>query len=164
LVAIPFYIGSPFLIQAPFCGRKGAVAGAFLIGGVCLLLSIVTRNKVVSGIIYYASNGALSLAFGGIYVWASELFPTNIRTLSMSIQSVFGRFGSILAPFVVDMGRRNPSLALVIFAVPCIVTGVLDLCLPETLGRVLPDTIEDIDDDIENSDSHSESSDEEVAD
>merc|ERR1712113_402236 len=58
--------------------------------------------------------------------------------------SVFARFGAILAPPVVNLGATNPSLALVIFAVPCLASGALDLFLPETRGRRLPNTFEDV--------------------
>mmetsp|Transcript_104503 Transcript_104503/g.291497 ORF Transcript_104503/g.291497 Transcript_104503/m.291497 type:complete len:126 (-) Transcript_104503:357-734(-) len=95
-------------------------------------------------VVYYAANGFLCLAFAVIYVWSSELFPTCVRGRVMGYASLAGRFGAILAPFVVDIGATRPALAIAIFAAPCLATGVLDLLLPETRGRRLPDTFEDM--------------------
>merc|ERR1719188_196207 len=96
-------------------------------------------------IIYYAANGILSAVFAVIYVYAVELFPTDVRSRSMAIQSVFARFGAILSPFVVDIGAKHPELALIIFAVPCVAAGLVDAVLPETRGTQPPNTVADLD-------------------
>lgn len=134
-VAIPFYVVGQPLIDARWCGRKGACIGGFLIGGVSLLMSIVIENTVLSMIVYYLANGAFSLVFGNVYIWGAELFPTDIRGRILSFMSLAARLGAIVAPYVVHLGTTNPDLALTIFAVPCIVTGGLDLLLPETRGK-----------------------------
>ena len=62
----------------------------------------------------------------------------------MSYASIFGRVGAILAPFVVQIGSTNPNLALVIFAVPCLVSGALGMLLPETRGKASMETLHDL--------------------
>eukprot|EP00928_Gymnodinium_smaydae_P062787 TRINITY_DN4656_c0_g1_i2.p1 TRINITY_DN4656_c0_g1~~TRINITY_DN4656_c0_g1_i2.p1 ORF type:complete len:542 (+),score=53.57 TRINITY_DN4656_c0_g1_i2:60-1628(+) len=151
LVGIPFAVISQFLIEARWCGRKGAVAGSFVIGGVCLVLSSGIRDQVTSLVVFYLANGALSLAFGVIYIWAAELLPTNIRTRAMSYQSVCARFGAIVSPYVVQLGSTNSVLALMIFAAPCLLSGALDTMLPETRGMPLPNSLDEIDSDEERS-------------
>merc|ERR1712060_880848 len=85
-----------------------------------------------------------NMGFSLLYVWATELFPTDIRTRTLGFQSACARVGAIVSPFVVDLGARNPQLALCIFAVPVLVTGALNLCLPETRGTQPPNTIGDV--------------------
>jgi len=144
LTPIPFYAAAPILISATWCGRRGAIVGSFIAGGVCLLLSAVMEDETASVAVYFAGNGALSLAFAVLYMWTSELYPTTIRARSMSINSVCARFGAICSPFVVDIGRTNPALATVVFAAPCLICGCLDLMLPETNGRKMLSTIDDV--------------------
>eukprot|EP00931_Biecheleriopsis_adriatica_P078099 TRINITY_DN51566_c0_g1_i1.p1 TRINITY_DN51566_c0_g1~~TRINITY_DN51566_c0_g1_i1.p1 ORF type:complete len:541 (+),score=49.46 TRINITY_DN51566_c0_g1_i1:217-1623(+) len=144
LVAIPFYLVGQPLIDARWCGRKGACVGGFLVGGAGLLASTVIKNTVLSMIVYFSANGAFCLVFGNVYVWGSELFPTSIRGRVMSLMSVAARLGAVLAPFVVELGRTDPHLALFIFAVPCVMTGGLDLLLPETRGKKLLNVFEDL--------------------
>jgi len=144
LVAVPFYLMAPILIDAKWCGRRGAISGSYFVGSGCLFASNAISDETLSLIVYYVGNGALSLAFAVLYVWAAELFPTTIRARSMSIQSMFARLGAMSSPFVVDIGQKNAALALLIFATPCAICGALDLCLPETRARKLPNTTDDI--------------------
>lgn len=43
---------------------------------------------------------AVSMAFALLYVYTSELFPTEARNKGMGLASVAARIGGILAPFV----------------------------------------------------------------
>jgi len=144
LVPMPFYVSAPMLVDAGWCGRKGAMVGSSFAGGVLLMLSTWCRSQWLSLTVFYAANGALSLAFAVLYCWSAELFPTDIRARCMSIQSVFARAGAMVSPFVVDLGRADPAAALCIVAAPCLVAGALDLLLPETRDMPLPASIDDI--------------------
>lgn len=48
---------------------------------------------------------AVSTAFALLYVYTSELFPTEARNKGMGISSVAARIGGILAPFVALLVR-----------------------------------------------------------
>ena len=43
---------------------------------------------------------AVSTAFTVLYIYASELFPTEVRNKGLGVTSVAARIGGILAPFV----------------------------------------------------------------
>lgn len=147
LSCVPAYILSTFLIEWPFCARRGALAGSFLIGGACLMLSI-GRDKALFVQLYYTATSALSLAWAVLYVYASELFPTDIRSTSIGIQSLCARIGAMIAPFVAALGTDNAALPLIIFAVPSIVAGLMvALYLPETLGVKLLGSLDDLQED-----------------
>lgn len=42
-------------------------------------------------------------AYALIYLYATELMPTLLRTYGLGTASMVGRVGSIIAPFVVDL-------------------------------------------------------------
>jgi len=82
--------------------------------------------------------------FGSVYLWAPEMFPTTIRSLGIGIASVGSRFGNIAAPYMGLVAEKIPWLPPILFGIMCIVAAVLTLILPETLGRPLPQTIEEV--------------------
>ena len=48
---------------------------------------------------------AVSTAFSLLYVYTSELFPTEVRNKGLGVTSVAARIGGILAPFVALLVR-----------------------------------------------------------
>ncbi|XP_063714470.1 solute carrier family 22 member 13-like isoform X2 [Symsagittifera roscoffensis] len=78
-------------------------------------------------------------AFGLVYIWSSELYPTPLRNTGMGLSSLCGRVGLLLVPFALEFG---------IVAQACVsmlgfVAAFQSLFLPETLGTALPQTLSD---------------------
>ncbi|KAH9525161.1 hypothetical protein Btru_000513 [Bulinus truncatus] len=89
-----------------------------------------------------------SAGFTVIYIYTAELFPTVMRNSGMGISSVMARIGSVLAPYISDIGNVIQGdiavvLPLFIFGGTSIIAGLLALLLPETVNRMLPETVED---------------------
>ena len=62
----------------------------------------------------------------------------------MGSASMFGRFGSMLAPVVGrELGKVHPVATMVIYAILSMLAGILTLWLPETRGLKMIDTIEE---------------------
>ncbi|CAH1971048.1 unnamed protein product [Acanthoscelides obtectus] len=86
----------------------------------------------------------ITLSFVTIYTYSIELFPTFIRNAGMGVTSMFARVGSMLAPFAATWGGGADNwLPPTIFSVACTVASLVCLKLPETLGKDLPETVED---------------------
>jgi len=84
-------------------------------------------------------------AYALVYLYATELTPTLLRTYGLGTASTVGRIGSILAPVVVDIvGRENKTYPSIVFAVLSLLAGLLSILLPETRDRRLPETVDDI--------------------
>lgn len=58
--------------------------------------------------------------------------------------STASRFGGILVPLLLILDEVWESLPVVLFGTLAIVAGLLCLLLPETKGKPLPSTMEDI--------------------
>lgn len=54
------------------------------------------------------------------------------------------RVGSMLAPFISNLSVTKPWLPTVIFGLAPIFAALVCVCLPETKGRALPDSLEDV--------------------
>ena len=57
---------------------------------------------------------------------------------------MFARMGGVLAPIINMLHDHSPTTPLVIFGTCPLLGAVLALALPETAGRPLPDTVEDV--------------------
>lgn len=145
LSCMPAYIFSSTLIESRYCGRRGAVAGGVLVCGICLLLSIQGSQEMLVAL-YYFATGAVSMSFAILYVWASELFPTDIRGTSIGMQSMCARVGAMFAPFVAALGsKESPALPLIAFASVSLAAGAVASLLPETRGQPPLGSIADLD-------------------
>ncbi len=84
----------------------------------------------------------VTCAFGTIYLYTSELYPTSLRTGGLGFSSTCGRVGAVLSPYVAMLSKVRHWLPLVVFGGAAILSGLLALLLPETLGRDLPETVQ----------------------
>ncbi|XP_020946784.1 solute carrier family 22 member 16 isoform X2 [Sus scrofa] len=87
-----------------------------------------------------AGKFSIGAAFGLIYLYTAELYPTIVRSLAVGSGSMVSRVGSIMAPFCVYLSSIwifMPQLLVGTFA---FMSGILTFMLPETLRKPLATT------------------------
>ncbi|XP_076670177.1 organic anion transporter 3 [Andrena cerasifolii] len=78
------------------------------------------------------------------YLYTVEIFPTVARGTCLGVCTVFAKIGSLCTPHVILSGEYFPvTIPLLIIGMLCLVSGGFALILPETLNKILPDTVED---------------------
>ncbi|EYC07430.1 hypothetical protein Y032_0070g429 [Ancylostoma ceylanicum] len=83
-------------------GRRIVVASSHLAAAVIFFgLIFSPEDAGVRTALWALGKFAISCSFMSIYVYASEIFPTNIRNLSIGFCEMMSRVGGILAPYVV---------------------------------------------------------------
>ncbi|KAI6174595.1 putative transporter [Aphelenchoides bicaudatus] len=92
-----------------------------------------------------------------IYVYASEIFPTVLRSGCIGICVLLERIGGVLAPTVRSMSLLEAHLPNIFFAVSSGLAAALTLMLPETRGKELPDFATEVADVDEESEKDTES-------
>lgn len=86
---------------------------------------------------------SIAIAFGLIYLYTCELYPTIIRSLALGSGSMMCRVGSVVAPFCVYLADVWVYLPQLIVGILALIIGALTLLLPETLGKPLTSTLEE---------------------
>lgn len=135
-------------------GRKPLHAGTMILGGAACLCTIFTvlyaDKSMIWTTVVLANVGkfGVSAAFAIIYVWSAELFPTMVRNSGMGSSSMMARVGGMLSPYIADLGNLvdgdfGTALPLLIFGGLSVLAGVTSLLLPETRGKILPESIHD---------------------
>lgn len=141
-VELPSYLVGCFAMDR--IGRKMTCAPALLLaGGACILIIVVPEIEALAIALSMIGKFAIAIAFGLIYLYTCELYPTIIRSLAVGTGSMMCRVGSVVAPFCVYLADVWTYLPQVIVGILAIVIGVLTLLLPETLGEPLTNTLEE---------------------
>ncbi|XP_041363180.1 organic cation transporter protein-like [Gigantopelta aegis] len=122
------------------------LAGVFLITSVAILGNAGNSEigKIMSNVFNLLGKFAISASFGALYVYGPEVFPTNLRTAGMGISSAFSRIGGMVAPYSRILSRRFIWGPGALFGFMCLLAAFLVMFLPETKGRELPTTIEEM--------------------
>ncbi|KAK4883410.1 hypothetical protein RN001_006729 [Aquatica leii] len=129
-------------------GRKPCVAGALTLSSVSSIAFIVLPIDTywIRLLIYLTSKFGITMTVSGLYIITNEMFPTSMRQTLLSICSMFGRIGNVLAPQLFLLMEIWKQFPLVLFATLTGISALLTLFLPETKGAILPDTIEQAED------------------
>lgn len=130
------------VLAALYIRRKLSVIICFTTVAVSLIVFLFVPETMPGATLAFAliGNTGAYAAFVLIYLYSSEVFPTVIRNSAMGFASMFGRFGSFIAPFVVNIGVEWVSIT--IFSFLALFAAFLCLFLPETKGIVLLNSIE----------------------
>merc|ERR1712107_662347 len=120
---------------------KRSMCFFLLLSGTCLtthplLPETFSNSRVALSVIgRFAANCSYTI----LNLYSAELFPTVVRGVGMGFTVVVSRLGTMLAPYILLLGPRSP----IFFGVSALLSGATALLLPETLGRSLPETLQD---------------------
>ncbi|CAB3246646.1 unnamed protein product [Arctia plantaginis] len=126
-------------------GRKPTICTGFLFSAVCNIAFTFTPQDMATLrlIIYLLGKFGISMVFTSIYLFTSELYPTKYRHSLLAFSSMVGRIGSITAPLTPALMEYYAGIPTLMFGAMGILSGILVLTQPETLGTKLPDTLEE---------------------
>ncbi|XP_014667762.1 PREDICTED: organic cation transporter protein-like isoform X2 [Priapulus caudatus] len=133
-------------------GRQRPICAFHLIAGIPLLILPFLPQKTADGrdlatlrtVLNIIGKFGISSSFCAIYLFASELYPTVVRSAGIGISSVFARIGGIIAPYLANsIGILEPKAPPLIFALLAIVSAVFSMIIPETSQLPLMSSLED---------------------
>ncbi|XP_006879221.1 PREDICTED: solute carrier family 22 member 16 [Elephantulus edwardii] len=124
--------------------RKVLVLSLISSALICGAIMVIPPEYHVWGVVAaMAGKFTIGAAFGLIYLYTAELYPTIVRSLAVGSGSMICRVGSILAPFCVYLTSVWIFMPQLLVGIVAFLSGVLTLKLPETLGKPLRTTWEE---------------------
>ncbi|XP_021344935.1 solute carrier family 22 member 3-like, partial [Mizuhopecten yessoensis] len=90
-------------------GRKIMNCGSLVLTGVACLSTILTTQLGGESLSWFTitlsmiGKFGVSAAFGNIFIYTSELFPTSSRSFILSSSNIFARIGSLISPYIADL-------------------------------------------------------------
>ncbi|KAA0708350.1 Solute carrier family 22 member 2 [Triplophysa tibetana] len=138
-------------------GRRLPFAAANIVSGAACLITAFIPDSMFwfKTIVACIGRMGITMAFEMVVFVNTELYPTIIRNLGVSVCSTLCDIGGIVAPFLLyRLAVIWLELPLIIFGALAFVAGGLVLLLPETKGMPLPETIDDIENPKRNKENH----------
>ncbi|XP_013146966.1 PREDICTED: organic cation transporter protein-like [Papilio polytes] len=124
-------------------GRKPTLSVGYFLSAACNITFAFLPSdlSVLRLVIYLLGKFGISVVMTSLYVYTSELYPTEFRHSLLAFSSMIGRIGSICAPLTPALMVYWAGIPSVMFGAMGLLAGLLVLTQPETLGTKLPDTL-----------------------
>ncbi|KAK7077261.1 hypothetical protein SK128_013692, partial [Halocaridina rubra] len=127
-----------------YWGRRWTLCFSMMVGGSACIATVVTQDDpTVTLVLYCVGKFGISASFVVLPLMASELYPTVVRGMGLSVSAVAGMIGPIVIPLINHLGSEMMVLPLIIMGVLLNLGGIFSLMLPETLHQHLPQTLEE---------------------
>ena len=135
-----------FIINIPSFGRKKSLI-TFYIGvtvgfGLYILFDKLNVGSIASlvamGLIRFSCTGV----FTSYYIYFMESYPTPIRALGFGLNQTLGNLAGSISPIIIEF--FNEIILYISFAVLVIINIILTFFVPETVGKPMLETIEEI--------------------
>ncbi|KAK2715488.1 hypothetical protein QYM36_010185 [Artemia franciscana] len=146
LPGLPSYVLTPILVDR--FGRRDITSTFMMVGGLaCIIAAFIPKDTTAgsTAVITMVMIGKFFIAgsFAIIYNYTAELFPTVVRSSAMGSGAMCARLSGALTPLISLLDSFDPKLPSVIFGTISLISGFLTLFLPETLGKTMPQTLEE---------------------
>jgi MFS transporter, putative metabolite:H+ symporter len=141
LAQLPGYFSAAYLVEK--WGRRRTLAFYLVASGVfTYLFAAATSLNMLVAMGIWMSFFTLG-AWGAMYAYTPEAYPTNLRGTGMGTASAMTRISGALAPSMgIALMGYSLALPLTIFALAFVISGVAALGLPlETSQKALEDTL-----------------------
>ena len=144
LIEIPSYIFC--ILVMDHWGRKPIFVSSLFLTGFSAIPAAFLDEGTGKTILSLVGKFGASASFSIVYLYTAELFPTVVRSTAVGLCSMMARIGGISAPQVaIYLPTVAPDyLPMIIMGSAAICGGILTLLLPETLGALLPETLEEV--------------------
>ncbi|XP_049447055.1 solute carrier family 22 member 5-like isoform X1 [Epinephelus fuscoguttatus] len=141
-VEVPAYISSWLALR--YLPRRLSLVSILILGGMSLYfiqlvpqsLSDMAVALEMLGKFHFTIGSALMLAY------TAELYPTVLRNTAAGTCNAASRVGSCIAPFLLQLGVYFKYLPYIILGTLSVLSAFAALFLPESFGRPLPQTIQ----------------------
>ncbi|KAM0943720.1 putative major facilitator, sugar transporter, major facilitator superfamily [Dioscorea sansibarensis] len=123
--------------------RKTSVVVFCMVSAVCSVSCVFLKMTSVRTGMEVVAFFATVVSFDVVLIYCVELFPTCVRNTAMSFTRLAIAFGCCAAPMMAVAGREQEFWSYGLFGFITGGCGLFSLCLPETKGKKIYNTMEE---------------------
>ncbi|XP_052740997.1 solute carrier family 22 member 7-like [Bicyclus anynana] len=140
-IEIPGYYTTVIVLDN--VGRKTTLSSCYLVCAICNIAFVFIPNEMTATrlIIYLMGKFSISTVMPSMYLYTSELYPTEYRHTFLAFSSMVGRVGSIVAPLTPVLKEYWHGIPSFMFASMAMLSALLVFTQPETRGLKMPDSL-----------------------
>lgn len=132
--------------------RKTTMLFFQIFSGISLLISVIINfsvesnaSTVVAGKIFtLLGMFGISASFCVLWLYAPEVYPTNLRNSGLGLMGMGSAFGNMISPFSRYTARHIAWLPSTIFGIGNVFGSLLLITLPESKNTQMPTTMDDV--------------------
>jgi OCT family organic cation transporter-like MFS transporter 4/5 len=125
-------------------GRKFTILYGFLIAAISCAIFPFLKGSLFSMPFIFASVIGIASSFNVVYIYTAELYPTNVKSLSVSLFFVTYRLAACTVPYILTIFSNVTFIILIVSSISVFVMTIL----PDTVNRQPGDEIEELRDAI----------------
>lgn len=142
VVELPSYVIIVYFLDR--VGHRALISAMMLLGGIaCLVVVALPHGSTEATGVVMVGKLFISGSYSIIYKYSAELFPTVVRSSGVGLGSMCASVSGALTPLISLLDSLNPKIPTIIFGFMALLSGISTLLLPETIGRDLPQSLED---------------------
>ncbi|KAK2828102.1 hypothetical protein Q5P01_019136 [Channa striata] len=141
-VEIPAYISSWLALR--YLRRQLSIISTLLLGAIPLFLIQLVPQNLSHLCVALEMLGKYAITTGAalMFAYTAELYPTVLRNTATGTCTTVSRLGSCFAPFLLKLKMYFRYLPYITLGALAVVSAFATLFLPESFGRPLPETIQ----------------------
>ena len=143
LIEVPSYIFVTLVVD--FWGRKPLLIFCLTLSGGSLVAAGAVYALQLDGVVVFlslAGKFGCAAAFGLLFLYTAEMYPTSIRNSALGLSYTCAKIGGTVSPYL--SGITPIAIPLYILGFLGLIGAVLSFALPETLANPLPEDLEDV--------------------
>lgn len=142
VVELPSYVIIMYFLDR--VGHRALISTMMMLGGIaCLVIVGMPQGATSTTGIVMVGKLFISGSYSIIYKYSAELFPTVVRSSGVGLGSMCASVSGALTPLINLLDTLNPKIPTIIFGFLALLSGFSAFFLPETVGRNLPQSLED---------------------
>uniref|UniRef100_A0AC35U1Z3 MFS domain-containing protein n=1 Tax=Rhabditophanes sp. KR3021 TaxID=114890 RepID=A0AC35U1Z3_9BILA len=132
LVELPPSLAAPILLKR--YGRKiPMIWSTSIVAVMSFALIFINESQYVLYItVYMTTKGVMAFNYICLFVYFSEIYPTEVRNTSLGLNNAIGNCGGLLSPMFSEWSKKDPKTVFILYVFISASCAIVVKFLPET--------------------------------